>query len=52
MVCEMCGDIRHKTEDCNVKATIVCPKCGSGTYIHASGLRCCVNAFCDWIGDD
>lgn len=48
MFCELCGDVRHETKDCNVKVAIACPRCGHGTYIHASGVRACTNAFCDW----
>lgn len=51
MVCEMCGDPTHNTKDCHVKVSVICPACGSGTYIHASGVRACVNAGCSWIGD-
>ena len=47
-MCDMCGDPRHESKDCVVKITIVCPRCGAGTYIHSSGVRACVNAFCTW----
>lgn len=50
-MCSMCGDPRHEDKDCDVKITIKCPVCGSGTYIHSSGVRACVNAFCSWVGN-
>ena len=49
--CQMCGDVRHDTKNCHVKVSVVCPVCGQGTYIHASGVRACVNPFCSWIGE-
>lgn len=48
-MCSLCGDPRHENKDCNVRVTIECPRCGSGTYIHGSGVRACVNAFCSWV---
>ena len=48
-MCDMCGDPRHTSKDCSIKVTIKCPVCGQGTYIHSSGVRVCVNAFCSWI---
>lgn len=47
-LCEMCGDPRHLTSECVEKVVIECPECHSGTYIHSSGDRACVNAFCSW----
>ena len=52
MSCEMCGDPRHQTKDCDIKIAIRCPVCGYGTYIHDSGVRACVNAFCSWVDPD
>lgn len=51
MTCTMCGDLSHKDKDCDVIITIKCPVCGSGTYIHRSGVRACVNAFCSWVDE-
>ena len=48
-MCEMCGNIEHSDRDCEVKISIKCPACGAGTYVHHSGKRCCVNAFCNWV---
>lgn len=50
-MCNMCGVLSHATEDCDVKMAIKCPMCGSGTYIHCSGLRVCSNASCSWIDE-
>ena len=48
-MCNMCGNIEHDDKDCEIKISIKCPVCNSGTYIHHSGIRACVNAFCSWI---
>lgn len=50
-MCDLCGDPFHTTKDCDVLITIKCPRCGSGTYIPSSGVRACVNAFCNWAED-
>ena len=50
-MCNMCGNPNHNDKDCEVKIAVKCPICHSGTYIHHSGIRACVNAFCDWIDD-
>ena len=51
MTCSMCGDPRHDDKDCDVKITVACPVCGSGTYMHHSGVRACINAFCSRIDE-
>lgn len=50
--CAMCGDPKHTTDRCTVKVSIECPNCGSGTYVHSSGVRACVNAFCSWVNEE
>ena len=47
-MCNMCGNIEHDDKECEIKIAIRYPVCKSGTYIHYSGIRACVNPFCDW----
>ena len=51
-MCTLCGDPRHTNKECDVKITIACPIFSSGTYIHSSGIRACVNAFCSWTDNE
>ena len=51
-MCSMCGDPRHEAKDCDVKMAIKCPECGSGTYVHTSGVIACGNAFCSWVDSE